>query len=80
MMGFDSSSAAVWMWLMGLFGLLFLGGIVWLLIWTVRTLFSPNRLASTPASADALSELKLRLARGEITPDEYETLRAHLQD
>ena len=29
---------------------------------------------------DALGELQLRLARGDITPDDYEELRAHLRE
>ena len=78
MMGYGVSGGLGWMWIMGLFGLLVLAGVVVLVIWAVRTLWPDRR--STLASDDPLAQLKLRLARGEITQEDYETLRAHLRD
>ena len=80
MMGFGVSGGGVWMGVMGLFGLLVLGGVVALIFGAMRAAFPANRAGSVSASADPLAQLKLRLARGEITPDEYEELRAHLRD
>lgn len=78
MMGFGGGGGLVGMWLMGLLGLLMVAGVIVLVVWAIRALLPP-RLAVAP-STDPLSHLQLRLARGEITPDEYEELRAHLRD
>lgn len=78
MMGYGVSGGLGWMWIMGLFGLMVLAGVVVLVIWAVRALWPDHR--ATMPSNEPLAQLKLRLARGEISPDEYESLRAHMRD
>lgn len=77
MMGWDTGGYAG-MGIMGIFGLLILAGIIVLIVWAIR---SGARVRSTAAGSvnEPLAELQLRLARGDITPDEYEELRAHLR-
>ncbi len=79
MMGGIGVNGFTGMWIMGLFGLLSLAGVIVLIVWAIRALLSP-RVSETMRSSDPLGLLQLRLARGEITPDEYEELRAHLRD
>ncbi len=57
------------------------GGILWLLIvglviWAIVR--AGNRETSSPAQPSAREVLDARLARGEITIDEYRKLRAEL--
>lgn len=67
------------MWIMGFFGLVTLAGIIVLLVWANRAV--PTRHGpELGRSPEPLAQLQLRLARGEITPDECEVLRAHLRD
>ncbi len=80
MMGFGVGGGLAGMWIMGLFGLLILAGVIALIVWAIRALIPANRPGSSAAAVDPLTHLRLRLARGEITPDEYEELRAHLRD
>lgn len=80
MMGFGVGGSVTGMWIMGLFGLLVFVGVIGLIVWAIRAWVPTNRLGPPTASADPLTQLRLRLARGEITPDEYEELRAHLRD
>ncbi len=79
MMGFGVGGGLAGMWIMGLFGLLILVGVIVLIVWAIRALIPANRPGPS-AAVDPLTQLQLRLARGEITPDEYEELRAHLRD
>ncbi|CAB1129826.1 SHOCT domain-containing protein [Candidatus Hydrogenisulfobacillus filiaventi] len=79
MMGWVWGNAFGGWWWMGLLHLAWVTGIILLLVWAVpRILRRSGGPAETPP-ADPLAQLKLRLARGEITPDEYEELRAHLR-
>ncbi|NMP21566.1 SHOCT domain-containing protein [Sulfobacillus harzensis] len=79
MMGLLGAGGFAGMWIMGLFGLLILAGVIVLIVWAIRALLPPR--SSEPwRSNDPLAQLQLRLARGEITPDVYEELRAHLRD
>ncbi|PSR30391.1 MAG: hypothetical protein C7B46_17985 [Sulfobacillus benefaciens] len=80
MMGFGVGGGLAGMWIMGLFGLLILAGVIVLIVWAIRALIPANRPGPSAAAVDPLTQLRLRLARGEITPDEYEELRAHLRD
>ena len=75
MMGFG-----VGMLIMGLFGLLILVGIVVLIVTSIQYLIRVNHPTTVSASNDPLAQLQLRLVRGEITPEEYETLRNHLRN
>ncbi|MCY0886616.1 MAG: SHOCT domain-containing protein [Firmicutes bacterium] len=62
-----------WMWgMMGVFWLLFLGGVGGALWWWFRDSRPPR---PGPPADDPLAILQIRLARGEITPEEYETVR-----
>lgn len=64
--------------MMGLFGMIFFAFFAVVGVSLLRRLWTtsgPNVLTSS----EPLNILKIRLARGEITPDEYEELRAHLQ-
>jgi putative membrane protein len=73
-----------WGWGMGLLGglgmLLFWGLIIGLVIWLIVTLTRSNQgAASRGAQPDsALETLRRRLAAGEITPQEFDTLRQKL--
>ncbi|MCL5972531.1 MAG: SHOCT domain-containing protein [Firmicutes bacterium] len=80
MMGFGVSGGLAGMWIMGLLGLLILVGVIVLIVWAIRALIPANRSGAPAAAVDPLTQLQLRLARGDITPDEYEELRAHLRD
>ncbi len=64
-------------WMVGhsLWGLLFLAGIGVLLWGAFRTRRPPGPMADR---ADSLEILKLRLAKGEISIDEYNTLKSML--
>jgi putative membrane protein len=77
MMGFDGYGVSPWMWILGsLMMIVFMGGLILLMVWAVRTIGGPHM----GTSADALEVLKRRLAAGEITPDEYEKTRRILRD
>ncbi|NMP24557.1 hypothetical protein [Sulfobacillus harzensis] len=41
---------------------------------------STRRVSPTSSASSSLEALKLRLVRGEIDPDTYEEIRAHLSD
>ena len=75
-----------WGWGMGLLGglgmLLFWGLIIGLVIWLVVTLTrSGQSTAYRGAQPDtALDILRRRLASGEITPQEFDTLRQKLSN
>jgi uncharacterized membrane protein len=63
---------------MGIVGMLFFAFFAVLGITLLRKLWKangPNALSNN----EPLNVLKIRLARGEISPDQYEELRAHLQ-
>jgi putative membrane protein len=77
MMGFDGYGVSPWMWILGsLMMVIFMGGLIILVVWAVKTIGGPG----TGGSANALEVLKRRLAAGEITPDEYEKTRRIIQD
>jgi uncharacterized membrane protein len=61
----------------------FIGMLFWLVIGGAVA-FGLVRWALRPpqviAPMDPLTEAKRRLARGEISPDQYEEIRAHLRD
>lgn len=77
MMGLVGAGGLVGMWIMGLFGLLILAGAIVLIVWAIRL---PSRVSEFGRSPEPLAQLQLRLARGEITPNEYEALRDHLHE
>ena len=67
------------MWVMGLFGLIILAGVIVLIVWAIRTML-PSRSSDTAQhDANPLLQLQGRLARGEITPAQYEEIREQLR-
>ena len=67
-----------WMWLVMGAGTL----VFWVVVILVVRALLPNRgLQSSEAQRpDAVTLLKERLARGEVTPEEYEQRRRHIVD
>lgn len=65
-------------WLMGIAWLLILAGVVMLAIWVGQAIVRRSGRGVQAAATDPLTALQLRLARGEITLDEYETVRARM--
>ncbi len=63
--------------LMGPFSFIFFLMLVAMGVSVWRRSNHPDANRALPDN-DPMTVLKLRLARGEITPDEYEELRAHL--
>ncbi len=65
-------------WLVGaLWMVLFWGGIIALVVWVVRRL-TESRGAVSAAQANPLDVAKMRLARGEITPEQFTQLKKDL--
>lgn len=69
-------------WMMGswwLFGwiltITLIAGVILAIVWTVRQTSRPTAPTETP-----LDILKRRLARGEITPDQFETIKRQLDE
>lgn len=79
MMGFGFGGGWATMGIMGAFGLLILAGVIVLIVWAIRVLLPPRPSDTSSRAIDPLAQLQLRLARGEITLDEYEEIRAHLR-
>jgi len=63
-------------WTMGLDGWLWMGA--WILALAVMVWLLVRAPARRPERDDALEVLRARLARGEITPDEFERARSLL--
>ena len=68
-------------WLMFLFGLLVLAGLVLLVVWAVRALSGHEKTGAgappaPPAGShdEAIAIAKRRLANGEITPEQYQEI------
>ena len=79
MMGFGLGFGGIGLLVM----LLFWGGLIFLGVWLVRTLFAGNT-HHRPANdqdknATALEILAQRYARGEITREQYETMKQDLR-
>lgn len=51
---------------------LVIGGIVWLVVWLAR---NANRTTTSSSSESPLDILKARYARGEITKEQFETIK-----
>jgi len=68
--------------LMMLFGLLVFAGIILLAVWAIARFAGSERQRSSATSGspeDPLAILQRRYARGEITREEYERIRADLK-
>lgn len=61
--------------LMGVSMILVWGAIVFLVIWAIRSFSQP----ATPRSSTALNVLEERLAKGEISPEEFAQRKQLLQ-
>ena len=68
-MGWEMLFGAIWM-------LLFLGAIIWLVVWGICTL--TGRGGGPAEGEDPLKTAELRYARGEITGEEFERIKAAL--
>jgi putative membrane protein len=70
-------------WLLGgLMMLLFWGGIIALVFFSIRAISgSSNRTATRQSNngENALNIVKMRYARGELSKEEYETIRSDLE-
>lgn len=64
-----------WMVFMGVFWVLFWGSLIWLFIAAV---VRPSHDRDHNVEPDALEIAKRRLARGEISSDQYQEIRRHL--
>ena len=79
MMGFGMGLGGIGLLIM----LLFLGGLIFLAVWLVKTLFSGN--ANNQSSnhysknTDAREILAERYARGEITREQYEIMKQDIR-
>ena len=61
--------------LMGVSMIVFWGAIVFLVVWAIRPFSRP----ATPGSSTAVNILQERLAKGEITPEEFAQRKQILQ-
>jgi putative membrane protein len=78
------ATPAVFMWIWLVFGLLLLVLLVVGVIWLVRSIASGSGSPAPPSSwstgsGSAREELDRRYARGEITREEYQQIRADLE-
>ncbi len=77
MMGPGMMGGFGWMWFMPIFGILFLGLIIWAVVALVRGVSQPSSSDSSKAES-ALDVLKKRYAQGEINKEEYEEKKKDL--
>jgi uncharacterized membrane protein len=66
-----------WMVFMGIFWILFWGSLIYLF---VVAIVRPAQSRQPGEEADALDIAKRRLARGEISPAEFQEIRRHLEE
>ena len=71
MMGPGMMAGFGWMWLIPIFGIVFLGLIIWAIVASVRSSNKSNGSDSSKVDS-ALEVLKKRYAQGEINKEEYE--------
>ncbi len=57
-----------------IFGLLLLGGLVWLVVWAIRRSGTGTYTNSAPGGISAKEIAQQRYARGEITREQYQQL------
>ncbi len=78
--GYGLTGGMGFMWL---FWLLLFGAIIGLAVWAVTRLSrpaSPSVSSAAPGGSGALAILKERYARGEITREEFESMRQDILD
>ncbi len=78
MTGYSMGFGAWGFLFMGLFWIVIIAGSIWLL----SNLFPKNNRSQAPQAdnATAIEILKLRYARGELTNEEYESIRYDLEN
>lgn len=59
-----------WLWFV-----LFWGGLIWAIVWAVNRTSSGGQSGRQPTPLDIVKE---RLARGEITEEEFQRLKGHI--
>ena len=73
----DGHGGMEW-WMGGMMLLWALPGLAILTLTVAATAWILRNMKQRDAAGDARHELDLRYARGDVTPDEYETRRKHL--
>lgn len=73
MMGWGAVGSPWWLLAWAAGWLIVAGGLILVVAWAVR-------LARSSARSDPLAILKERYARGELTHEQYEQMRRHLQE
>lgn len=83
--GYGPGADGVGFWMIGmwLFGLLLLVGIVLVVVWAVRRSSGPHAMGPgthmSQGQDNAMMVARERLAKGEITPEEYDTIAKALR-
>jgi putative membrane protein len=83
--GYGPGAGGVGFWMIGmwLFGVLLLVGIVLVVVWAVRRSGGPHAAGPgahmSPSQDAAMMVARERLAKGEITPEEFETISRALR-
>ncbi len=72
MMGYLFNGMGLWM----IFGVLFLGGIIWFIVWSAEK--ATEHKGSYGTSQNAVDIAKTRYARGEITKDQFDQIKKDL--
>ncbi len=75
MMGFPFAGMGLWMIFGSILFVLFWGGIIWLIVWSVR---KATTHYDSSCSVSAIDTAKVRYARGEITKDQFDQIRKDL--
>jgi len=71
-MGYLFNGMGWWM----VFGILFWGGIIWLIVWAVKK--ATEHKSSDAMNQNAIDIVKSRYARGEITKNQFEQIKKEL--
>lgn len=70
-----------WMfWLMGIGRVLVLVAVIWLIVWAVKRFTGNHSTGYTSGDDEALSIVRERYARGEISKEEFDVLTKDLEN
>ncbi|MGM0366390.1 MAG: SHOCT domain-containing protein [Actinomycetota bacterium] len=75
MMGFFGGGGLIWMIFFFIFIIAIIIAIILLIVWLVKKASYNSGGSPRPQTKNALELLKERYARGEITKDEFETIK-----